>query len=96
MTEEFKAMCQTVAEMAKEELDVGQGGCFLMFAHDDGEDENTVTTVYGKPVSLCVALSMLMATLTKDMTAVERGAFILAAMGAAMKKCAEDKAEERP
>ena len=95
MTEEFKAMCQTVAEMAKEELDVGQGGCFLMFAHEAGSaTDETLKAAFGKGDDLCTAICMSMLSVTERMPKMVRAAFIVSTMRTALHHCMEAQEEE--
>ena len=96
MTEEFKAMCETVAEMAKEELDTGRGGCFLMFAHEtSGEDDETVKAAFGKPDDLCTSVAMSLLTMMKRIPKAHRKPYIIGTMLTALAHCDEDETEEQ-
>lgn len=97
MTEEFKSMCRTVTEMAKEELDPGRDGCFLMFAFENGDaGAETVKAAFGKTEDLCTAITMAMLSIVESMPAMVRAAFIISAMQAALKHCGVDQKEEQP
>ena len=96
MTEEFKAMCQAVAEMAQEELDKDRGGCFLMFAREKcGEGDETVNTAFGKPSDLCTAVVMSLLAMMEKIPKAHRKPLIISTMLAALAHCEEDETEER-
>lgn len=96
MTEEFKAMCHTVAEMAKEELATDRGGCFLMYAHEtSGENDETVKAAFGKPSDLCTAVVMSLLAMMEKIPKALRKPLIISTMMAALAHCEEDETEER-
>lgn len=47
MTEEFKAISQTITEMANDELDTKKSGCFIMYAHEDAGDGHGAEAIKG-------------------------------------------------
>lgn len=96
MTEEFKAMCQAVTEMAKEELDTDRDGSFLMYAHETrGEDDETVKAAFGKPADLCTAVVMSLLAMMERIPKAHRKPLIISTMMAALAHCEEDETEER-
>ena len=55
MTEEFKAMCQAITEMAQNELPGTGDGCFILYAH---EDEDTIRGACGKGIDLVTGIAL--------------------------------------
>lgn len=61
MTDEFRAMCRTVTEMAEKQLKPKNRGCFLLFAHEETDRGDDVTKgAFGSVDELmtCVASSV--------------------------------------
>ena len=53
MTDEFRAMCEAVTEMAKEQLDIENEGCFLLYAHEKTEnDDEIIRGAFGNAIDL--------------------------------------------
>ena len=55
MTEEFKAMCQAITEMAKNELSGKDNGCFILYAHEGSEQ---IKGACGKGIDLATGIAM--------------------------------------
>lgn len=69
MTEEFKAISQTIAEMAKDELATKKSGCFIMYAHqdaDDGQHVDTIKGAAGKNIDLITGAIMITLEILKQ------------------------------
>lgn len=68
MTEEFKAMSQTITEMARDELG-SKGGCFIMYAHqdaDDGQGVDAIKGACGKNIDLITGAIMITLEILKQ------------------------------
>lgn len=68
MTEEFMAISQTIAEMAKDEL-ATKSGCFIMYAHqdaDDGQHVDTIKAAAGKNIDLITGAIMITLEILKQ------------------------------
>lgn len=69
MTEEFKAMSQTITEMAKDELATKKDGCFIMYAHhdaDDGQGVEAIKGAAGKSIDLITGVIMITLEILKQ------------------------------
>lgn len=69
MTEEFKAMSQTITEMARDEMATKGNGCFIMYAHqdaDDGQGVDTIKAAAGKGIDLITGAIMITLEILKQ------------------------------
>lgn len=55
MTEELKAMCQAITEMAQNELPGTGDGCFILYAHQGKE---AIRGACGKGIDLVTGIAM--------------------------------------
>lgn len=97
MTEEFRAMSQTITEMAKDELATKKSGCFIMYAHEETDDDqnyNTIKGAAGKNIDLMtgvISIALEILKQTPDQTA--RKAMALS-MAMSIMKHVEDLEDE--